>query len=356
MDFQQILTNSKAVLDGELERQFDTLIIRAKKESPLIKSALLQTKKIALAGGKRIRGILLQQAYFGVGGKEKRKILKVAGAIELLHLFFLIHDDLIDRGQLRHGQKTLQNFFTAKESRKETILEAQHFGNSVALIVGDLLFAQANRIILEAGFEASRTLAALSFLQEMVTLTIAGQAQDIAIEKAKSASESAVLGMYKNKTARYTFQMPLQLGAILAGTAAKKTQTVFKAYGLALGVAFQLQDDALGIFSQKEKIGKSTVSDIEEGKLSLLVVLAQAQANKEEKKVLREILGKRNLSQSEVQVFKDILIKNGARAATQKLAQAYFLQGKRAIEKSDLIQSLKTFLTELVRYLEKRES
>ncbi len=356
MDFQQILRGSKTVLDGELEHQFDTLIVRAKKESPLVESALLQTKKIALAGGKRIRGILLQQAYFGVGGMEKRKILKVAVAIELLHLFFLIHDDLIDRGKLRHGQKTLQNFFTAKESSKETILEAEHFGNSVALIVGDLLFAQANRIILEAGFEASRTLAALTFFQEMVALTIAGQAQDIAIEKAKRASEQAVLAMYENKTARYTFQMPLQLGAILAGTADKKTQPLFEAYSLALGVAFQLQDDLLGIFSQKAKIGKSTVSDIEEGKLSLMVVFAKDEASSADRKKLNEILGKRNLSQKEIQVFKDLLIKTGAKATTQKLAQAYFLKGKRVVEKSELNQSLKTFLTELAQYLEKRES
>lgn len=354
MDFQQTLGGLKAGIDKELEHQLNLMIVEASKESDLLATALAQTRKIALAGGKRIRGILLQMAYLGVGGKEKKKILKVAVAIEMLHLFFLVHDDIIDRGNLRHNQQSLHKFF-AEKNKKIDVLEAQHFGNSMALIVGDLLFAKANEIILQAGFGEKETLSALTYLQEIVKTTIIGQAQDISIEKSKQTSQRGVLAMYENKTAKYTFEGPLQMGVIFAGVSDKKIKNIFSQYAKTVGRAYQLQDDLLGVFGRKEKIGKSTVSDIEEGKLSLMVVFAKDEANTADRKKLSEILGKKNLNSKEVQNFKNILIKTGARKYTKQLAQKYLEIGKNEIKKAVLLSQTKIFLIGMVEYLEKRE-
>lgn len=356
MDFFNTLGELKFAINGELEKYFDIAIANAKKEDKLIADALRQTKKIALAGGKRIRGALLCQAYFAVGGKDKKKILKVAAAIELVHLFLLVHDDIMDRGNLRHGQETLHKMFAKKKRKNVSADEAKHFGNSIAIIVGEMLYAMANKIIAEAGFDPKVTVAALAKLQSIIETTIVGQSQDIEIAYAKNASEKEVFTMYKNKTARYTFEGPLHVGAILAGFGDRKTLEIFSRYALPLGIAFQIQDDILGIFSNTKKMGKSVASDIEEGKRSLIVVKAFEFASISEKKQLEATLGKKNLSQREIKIFQNILKSSGALEHVKKIARKHFAQGKKEIEKAILLSKRKKFFTELVEYLEKREA
>ena len=356
MTFQQCLGELKVAIDRELEHYFDIAIADAKKEDRLIAEALMQTKKITLAGGKRIRGTLLCQAYFSVGGKEKKKILKVAAAIELVHMFLLIHDDIIDRGDSRHGQKTLHRMFSLKKQKYNFKNDGEHFGISEAIITGDMLCTMANKIIADAGFDSKATVAVLAKLQSIVETTIIGQSQDIGIAYNNNATEKEVLAMYKNKTARYTFEGPLHLGAILAGVSDKKTLGIFSRYALPLGIAFQIQDDILGVFGNTKKMGKSVVSDIKEGKKSLVVVKAFELASISERKQLESILGKKNLTQKEIKTFQNILKSTGALNYARNLALKQFAQGKKEIEKAVLLPKEKKFFTELIEYLEKREA
>lgn len=342
-------------IDRELEHHFNIAIAQASKQDELVASALEQAKKIALSGGKRIRGALLCQAYFGVGGKEKKKILKVAAAIELVHLFLLIHDDIIDRGDLRHGQKTLHKIFGKKNGKNISDEDARHFGQSVAMIVGDMLYAIANKIILESGFASKELALALSQLQKIVAMTIIGQSQDIAIEHKGKASEKEVLAMYENKTARYTFEGPLYLGAILAGCEDRKTFQAMSCYAVPVGIAFQIQDDMLGVFGSEKKIGKSVASDIEEGKLSLMVVKARGDSGVQQRKQLDAILGKKKLTVKEIKAFQNILTETGSLQYAQDLATQYFSEAKKEIEKIILLPEAKKFFLGLVEYLEKRE-
>lgn len=356
MIFQQCLGELKVAINRELEHYFDIAIADAKKEDKLIMDALMQAKKIALAGGKRIRGALLCQAYFSVGGKEKKKILKIAAAIELVHLFLLVHDDIIDRGNLRHGQETLHKKFARKKRKNISASEAEHFGNSVAIIAGELLYVLANKIIIEAGFDSRITIAALSQLQSVVMTTVFGQSQDIGIAYNKKVTEKEVLAMCKNKTARYTFEGPLHLGAILAGNNDKKILGIFSRYALPLGIAFQIQDDILGVFGATKKMGKSVVSDIEEGKKSLIFVKAFDCASMLERKQLKSILGKKNLTQREIKIFQGIIRSTGALDYAKNLASKQFAQGKKEIAKAIILPKEKKFFIELVEYLEKRET
>ncbi len=355
MNFEQTLGSFKVAIDKELEHYFNIAIADAAKKDALIAQALGQTKKIALAGGKRIRGALLCQAYFGVGGKEKRKILKVAAAIELVHLFLLVHDDIIDRGDLRHGESTLHKIFASKKQKNISIEEADHFGQSIAIIVGDMLYAIAVKVILEAGFAYRETSQMLLGLQEIVATTIIGQSQDIAIEYRKEASEQEVLAMYENKTAKYTFEGPLHLGAMLAGCSDKKTLQSLSLLAVPLGIAFQIQDDILGVFGNEKKMGKSAASDISEGKLSLMVVQSRKFATIEQRKKLNEILGKKNLKNAEIKMFKEILVSTDSLNYAKNVANKYFGKGKEEIEKIIILPKAKKFLSGLVIYLEGRE-
>lgn len=355
MNFQQTLGGLKAAIDKELDHQFDIAIADARKKDGLSAEALEHTKEIALAGGKRIRGALLYWAYLGLGGKEKKKILKAAVAIELVHLFLLVHDDIIDRGELRHGKATLHKMMEKKYRKNISVDEAQHFGQSIAIIVGDMLYAIANKIMLETGFSSQEMARALLQLQKIVANTIVGQSQDIAIEYNKNVSQTEVLAMYENKTARYTFEGPLHLGAMLAGCTDKKTLKLLSAYALPLGIAFQIKDDILGVFGSEKKLGKSVASDIEEGKQSLMVVKARELASAAQKKQLEAILGKKQLTQKEIKIFQDILRSTGALAFAEDLAMQYLNKGKKEIEKAIILPQAKDFFVGLVEYLEKRE-
>ncbi|EKD46718.1 MAG: Geranylgeranyl pyrophosphate synthase, partial [uncultured bacterium] len=276
-------------------------------------------------------------------------------AIELVHMFLLVHDDIIDRGDLRHGEQTLHKVFGKKYSKKITTEKAAHFGDSMAIIAGDMLHAIANRIILESGFSCKEMNQALLQLQKVVATTIIGQSQDIAIEYDKNASKKDVLAMYTNKTARYTFEGPLHIGAILAGCNDKKTLQALSEYALPLGIAFQIQDDILGVFGDQQKMGKSVASDIEEGKQSLLVVQARETGSLIQRKQLGSILGKKNLSQKEIIAFQNILKSTGALEYSKKKANEHIDKAKTELEKIIIKKEARKFLVGLAEYLEERE-
>jgi geranylgeranyl diphosphate synthase type I len=354
-DFKDVLATYKKGIDEELEKYFDKEIKNTQKEDKLIADALTQVKRIALAGGKRIRGALLLAGYLGGGGKDKKRIMKVAVSAELIHLFLLVHDDIMDRGDNRHGIPTLHKKFSLKKQKGESDEEALHFGNSIAIILGDMLYSQAMKMVVDAGLNSENTLHAVSRLLSFSGTTIVGQSQDISIQKGSNVSERQVLAMYENKTARYTFECPLHVGMLFAGVKDKKTFKAVTDYSIPIGIAFQIQDDILGVFGDEKKMGKSAASDIEEGKISLLVVKAREFGNKSQKANLNSILGKKNLKKDEIEEFKKILKDTGALLYAQNMALNNMKKGKKEIEKAVLLKPTKDFLVGLAEYLENRQ-
>jgi geranylgeranyl diphosphate synthase type I len=356
MDFKDELGALKVVIDVEIEKQFDMAIKEARENDIFVADILKQTKKIALAGGKRIRGALLCQAYFGMGGKEKKKIIKIAAAIEIMHLFLLVHDDIIDKGIIRHGEITLHKRLSDKKSKNLIPDEAVHYGNSIAIIIGDMLYAIANKIIAKSGFDSNILVQVLSMVQDIVANTIIGQSQDIEIAyKNGIVTEKEVIAMCKNKTARYTMEGPLLLGAILAGHSDNNLRVSINNYAIPIGIAFQIQDDILGIFGDKKKTGKSVASDIEEGKMSIMVVNALKYANSEQKKQMNSILGKKGLTDNEVIIFQNIIQSSGALEYAKRLSKKHLEAGKKEIEKMLFNSKTKKFLLDLTEYLERRD-
>lgn len=357
MEIQTELKNFKARLDPLIGAYFDSVLKGSIKEDDLIAEALGHARTIVLSGGKRLRSAFMYYGYLGAGGTEEEKILETSVSVELIHSFLLVHDDIIDRDDLRHGVPTLHKRYADFGRSLFPDRDVEHFGNSIALVMGDMLYSFGNDIIFHAQFPKERVFEALSCLQNIVSFTVVGQARDIYMEYKRDASEEEILAMYRNKTAKYTVEGPLHMGALLAG-ASPELLSLLSAYALPLGIAFQIQDDILGLFGSADRIGKPVGSDIEEGKLTLLVARALKNGDKQERERLRAILARgAALTEEERLEFCAIVRETGALDQVQALAQEYIMAGKQALTalRPRITPVAYDFLEGVAEYMTKRE-
>lgn len=203
--------------------------------------------------GKMVRGSLLIDAYWALGGEED--IVDYAAAIELVHTGLLIHDDIIDRDEVRRGEEALHISY---RSEKFSDREARN----LALCSGDVAYFLAFQLISESEIQSSEALSVFSSTFSRVGL---GEMSDIELSGRESELDQ-VVQMYRDKTASYTFALPLRLAAVLAEG---EDRTDLKNLGLELGVLYQIKDDHLDLFSGSEDTGKPEVSDLVEGKTTL---------------------------------------------------------------------------------------
>ena len=355
MNIKEELSDFKQKVDPELEVFFDRIIADSKKNNFITTDALKQVKKITLSGGKRLRPALMYWGYKGVGGNKEQEIIKTSISIELIHIFLLIHDDIIDNDKTRHGEKTIHTLYAQKGKkicRGER--DSRHFGNSIAIVVGDIIGALGNRVLFQSNFPPELVIRALSLLQDIVARVAVGEAQDVFIEHRRKSTEAEVLDMYKNKTAKYTIEGPLHLGAILAGGDEKVLKAISK-FSVPIGTAFQIQDDILGVFGNERKIGKPVGSDIREGKQTLLVVRALERGTVEQKRIIRQLLGKKDITSGEIELFKQIIIETSSLKYAQDLAKKLIKEGKEALEDLTFKKEAKDFLSGVADYMMERE-
>lgn len=344
----------KKQFDVELRQAFDDALKDVEKRDVFIFEALKYVKKISLVAGKRLRPSFMYYGYLAGGGKEKEKIIKTAISIEFIHNFLLIHDDIMDRDKMRHNLDTV-NFHYARVGKKIFgTADDVHFGDSMAIIIGDMVGALGNKILFSSKFKAENIIKALIKLQDIISGTVIGQAQDFYIQYRGETTEKEVLKMYENKTAKYTIEGPLHLGAILGG-ATEEALNGLSLYAIPIGIAFQIQDDILGIFGSEEKLGKTIGADIIEGKQTLLVVKAKEKANKNQKKVLNSLLGKKDLTQAEIKEFRNIIRETGALDYANDLAKKLIEKSKNELKNLQIDQEAKNFLMEIADFMIERE-
>lgn len=354
MDTKKFFEDFKEQIDREINVYLDDKIREAKKLDFFSANLAKHAKKIILSGGKRLRPAFMYWGYVAGGGKDRKKILKTSISIELAHNFLLIHDDIIDHGKKRHGVETFNSKYTKIGKAFFNQEGAEHFGNSMALIFGDMVSAMSGQIIFTSDFPADTIVKALNRLQMIVSQTVLGEIQDIYMDSSGKTSESSILKMYRNKTACYTVEGPLVLGAVLAG-ADEKIFKYLSTYAIPLGVAFQIQDDILGIFGSEKKIGKEIGLDIQENKKTLLLFKAQELGNQEQKAFLKGVLGKKNISHLEIKKFQEIMIKSGALQYVQKLASNLVAEAKGFLANAVIDAEAKDFLLSVADYMVARK-
>jgi geranylgeranyl diphosphate synthase, type I len=355
MDALELLKKYKKRVDFSLEKYFDKKIQRAGNIDITAEEAVRMIKEYTMAGGKRIRPAVLYYSYLASGGKEEEKIIEASMSVELLHSFLLIHDDVIDRDATRHGVETMHEKFKNVARKYEVAKDINHFGNSMAMIAGDMTAAMACDIIFNGNFSSDVIVRALHKIQDIVFVTIPGEMLDVIMEYSGRATEEEVLKMYEGKTARYTFEGPMHLGCMLAGGSEENLKK-FSDYALPLGIAFQIRDDIIGIFGQEKKIGKPVGSDVIEGKQTLLVVKALEIGNKGQKDIIKKYLGKKELNEAELDEFRMAVRESGALDYSQSMSEKLASDAREALSNIDLKnEEARIFFEGIIEYMVKRE-
>ncbi|HWY79434.1 MAG TPA: polyprenyl synthetase family protein [Candidatus Sulfotelmatobacter sp.] len=262
-------------------------------------------------GGKMLRGTLVTLGYNLVNEKQTKAIMKPAIAYEIIHTSLIIHDDIIDQSPMRRGKPSIH-------TRNKNV----HHGISQAICLGDLGITFANKLIAESDFPIENRHKALSYFLQMIIDTILGQMLDLESSYSQNRSEEQVISIHRMKTAQYTFVGTLSLGALLGGASDELLNDI-KLFGENLGIAYQIQDDILGVFGNETEIGKSTTSDIEENKSTLLLTYGLQHATKEQKKYLETYYGKKGITKVQQEIVKKIFRDTDSLTYSQKKAAAF---------------------------------
>lgn len=316
-------------------------------QKELVKKILLHACEHNLRTGKRLRGAFV---YYGnlLGGKTDKEIWKAVCGVELVHTALLMHDDFMDRDELRRGKPTTHKFFGKKD---------EHFGNSMAVNLGDAVLCLGYESLLKVEMDRYRVLAAAKQMMRGIAETAYGQAQDVYLSKEKMWTEKDVLGLHRAKTAVYTYENPLLIGAILGGVS-KDVIEILKIYSEDGGIAFQLQDDLIGVFGDEEKTGKSSDSDLKQGKRTLLALKTLEMGSQEQKEDFLRVWGKEGATKKEIVLAKIAIKESGAYEYNRKMAKKLALKaaktGKKLYELSLNTEAV-DFIVGVAEYLVDRE-
>ncbi|MFJ4108262.1 polyprenyl synthetase family protein [Oerskovia enterophila] len=267
-------------------------------------------------GGKLVRPRLTLAAYLGLGGRDLGDVAPVAAAQELLHTAMLVHDDLLDHDETRRGRSNLAGATRSRfaeagidDSRADVHVQA------AALLGGDLAIAGAFELVLGSTAGPGEKLAVAGQLVRAVQVAVAGEVLDVSGPLLAPSDVDPEL-VAELKTATYTCVVPLRSGAILAGADAA-TCALLETYGRALGVAFQLVDDLLGVFGDPRVTGKSTVSDLREGKRTLLLACAYRGAEPADVALLDQHVGRADLTDAGAAVVRAVMRRTAAPEAVR---------------------------------------
>lgn len=306
-----------------------------------------------LAGGKRIRPALVYYGYRLLRNDKERELLDMIPFAEFVQAFLLIHDDIIDNDSFRRGKPTVHKIFEQFHKKKRLRGNGEGFGKSVALLVGDLAQTYAIEFLLRADFPEHRKRRALMELNTVTTTTLFGQYVEVVASHKEEATEKDINLIHQLKTAKYTVESPLRIGAIVAGATETQLMEISR-FAIPLGTAFQIQDDILGLFGNEQELGKPVGSDIREGKKTLLISKAMENLAPAERKYIQSCLGKQDISKEEIQKIRRLAKKSRALQYSQTLIQKLTAESKRGIEQSSFQEQTKKILLELADYLAKR--
>jgi geranylgeranyl diphosphate synthase, type I len=267
-----------------------------------------------LDGGKRLRPAFCYWGWRGAGGADQPEIFTAAAALELLHASALVHDDVLDDSDTRRGRPSVHRLFAARHAEAGWRGDADEFGRGTAILLGDLLLAWTDELLQASGLPEDALSRGRPVLDLMRTEMLAGQYLDLLEQATAAGTVQGALRVVRYKTARYTIERPLHLGAALAGPANPSLTSGYSRYGLPLGVAFQLRDDVLGVFGDPARTGKPAGDDVREGKRTVLAAIAREKATAAQAQALDRLLGNPAIGEAGVAEFRDLLTGTGALA------------------------------------------
>ena len=361
-------------LDGFLAEQRERAAGIAAEVVPMVDAA-----QDALAGGKRLRAAFCYWGWRGAGGADGPEILTAAAALELLHASALVHDDVLDASDTRRGRPTVHKTFAARHAAGCWRGSPESFGAGAAILIGDLLLAWTDELLHGSGLAEPALRRGRPVLDLMRTELMAGQYLDLLEQAAGWGSVEDALRVVRYKTAKYTIERPLHLGAALAGTGLTGTGLTgtgltgtgltgtgltgtgltgtggggealaagYSGYGLPLGVAFQLRDDILGVFGDPGQTGKPAGDDIREGKRTVLAAIARQKATEAQASAIGRLLGDPGIDEAGVAEFRGLLIDTGALAESEQLIERYASEALTALQAAPVTAEATAALADL---------
>ena len=246
---------------------------------------------------------------------EATALLRAAAALEMLHASALVHDDYMDASDTRRGAPSAHRAFAELHRDDGWRGNPEQYGAAGAILLGDLLLSWADEMLRGCGLPDPAVLDALRFFDVTRSEVIAGQFLDVSAQARGDADVEQSMRVLRYKSAKYSVERPLHVGAALAGADTDRIE-LLSAYGLPLGEAFQLRDDLLGVFGDPEVTGKPAGDDLSEGKRTVLVALALAGATPEDALTLDTRLGHR-LDGREVAELQRVIERSGAHAEVE---------------------------------------
>ncbi len=290
-------------------------------------AARLWTDLAGVVGGKLMRPRLAVAAYLGLGGDDPAAVAPVAAAVEVLHTAMLVHDDLLDHDEVRRGRPNVAGATRARLAGRG--LDARAVEDQVlaaGLLAGDLAIAAAFSLVSRAPTTAQARLRVIELLADGIETTVVGELLDMsaALDSPRDVDALAVAEL---KTAAYSGSLPLVVGAILAGADDGIVEDL-GAVGSALGVAFQLTDDEIGVFGDPGVTGKSVLSDLREGKRTELLRRTYALASAEGCAVLDRFVGRADLDDAGAAQVREVMVTSGALDSVRDLTRHTGLQAR----------------------------
>ena len=320
-------------VDAELRRFLDVQREAFAAQDPDVLGLFEELDRVIASGGKRLRPLFCCLGLMAAGVEVDVRAVRAGAALELLHTFAIVHDDVMDRSRSRRGVPATWVHLEALHRERGYPGEAEGFGLAGAILVGDLALVLAGRAFRESGFPDDRLLAAQERYDRMRTEVVAGQYLDVLAAHRGIAEEAEARRIALLKSGGYTVEGPLHIGALLAGGGGDLLACL-SAYGVALGEAFQLRDDVLGVFGDPEVTGKDRDSDLREGKRTVLVARAVAAAGPEDRAFLEDRLGRADLRPGEVERARGIIEGTGALEGTLGLIQDLVARATAAVDRA----------------------
>lgn len=338
MDFEEFLKIQAQLINLRLKAVVSEIYEEGIKVSDSLKANFEKFGE-ASEQGKRIRGSLVLLGYKIGKGRDFKKVVDAAVAFEIFQTAILAQDDVIDKSLIRRGKSSLYQ-----------ALGGDNKAISQTICLSDIGFFKAYRLLSNLEIEDLLKIKAINLFSQTLTQTVLGEMLDIEIPSLKKdflEEDSLKIGLLK--TARYTVSGPLMMGAILAGANVELLKKL-QIFGDNLGIAFQIQDDVLGVFGEEKVTGKSTSSDIKEGKATVLIAYAQKKGNKEEKGILEKYYGNEEIDKGGVEQVRNVFKQSGALEYANLLADKYFEKAQESLK--DIEEGL---LYSLVKFVRKRD-
>lgn len=361
-DLLKLLDEIVDKVNNSLNELFNKYFSEAISISPVLKNIPFIARDFTLRGGKRLRAFLVYTGYWSVNwGFESDNILKLATMVEFLQSYLLVHDDIMDRDETRRGGPTVHVWFKNNCFNEKLIGDCIHYGLSQAITVGDYLESLAVNMFSELDLPVNTLQDLIKTYTRSLRIVSYGQYLDVLFSNKplRDVSEEDILLVHKLKTASYSVETPLHLGAIASAKYCNELLSELSKYAIPAGIVFQLKDDILGLYGDQSKTGKPVGSDVREKKKTILIIHAYRNANTVDRLFLEEIFDHKSsdeISYEDIVRVQNIVKDTGSLDYVIKLMEKESDKALKALNESIYINSsAKKILEYLLELFIKRE-